>query len=51
MQSKQLNSNFGDIGFGFSHLAAAEMEQEKRRRQSSNFFDILTDPQAYKDQV
>jgi len=38
------------MGLGFGHLTS-EMEQEGRRRQSSNFFDILKDPLAYKDMV
>ena len=36
------------MGLGFSHLGEAEAG---RRRQSSNFFDILTDPQRYQEQV
>ena len=38
---------------GFAHLAGTQLKltDEGRRRQSSNFFDILTDPQKYQEQV
>jgi hypothetical protein len=37
------------LGFGLSHLNIED--QEGRRRQSSNFLDILNDPIKYQEQV
>ena len=45
-QLKQSKNKFASIGLGFSHLGESETG---RRRQSSNFFDILTDPQRYQE--
>jgi hypothetical protein len=40
-----LLADIADLGLGLSHLQIEE--QDGRRRQSSNFFDILNDPLKY----